>query len=208
MDWRLKRKETERETFFVRMPERRKGGHWGRPFSFPAGRWAVGDGKTALGKFCRGCLPARSPIAHRPACFQLNSYQSIAKAISKPGAAGGDRFLIAVSFSSELIAAVLPLTGLRNRASLPRTRAPHRMPNLSGGSATPSSQSTVREFVDGSGKLWSVVLQGDALIFTAIDVTRGGTRAITVDLNALDDSVSDDALRAWLNDAPRIGTLS
>jgi len=29
-----------------------------------------------------------------------------------------------------------------------------------------------------------------------------------VDLNALDDSVSDDALRAWLNDAPRIGTLS
>jgi hypothetical protein len=28
-----------------------------------------------------------------------------------------------------------------------------------------------------------------------------------VDLTALDDSVSDDALRAWLNDAPRIGTL-
>jgi len=82
------------------------------------------------------------------------------------------------------------------------------MSHLSGGSATPSSQSIVREFIDGSGKLWSVVLQGDALIFTAIDVTRGGTRAITVDLNALDDSVSDDALRAWLNDAPRIGTLS
>ena len=81
------------------------------------------------------------------------------------------------------------------------------MPNLSGGSATPSSQSTVREFVDGSGKLWSVVLQGDALIFSAIDVTRGGTRAITVDLITLDDSVNDDALRAWLDEAPRIGTL-
>ncbi len=82
------------------------------------------------------------------------------------------------------------------------------MPNLSGGSATPSSQSTVREFTDDSGKLWSAVLQGDALIFTAIDVTRGGTRAIKVDLTTLDDSVNDDALRAWLNDAPRIGTLS
>jgi len=82
------------------------------------------------------------------------------------------------------------------------------MPNLSGGSATPSSQSTVREFVDQSGKLWSVVLKGDALIFTASGATRGGTRAITVDLTALDDSVNDDALRAWLNDAPRIGTLS
>jgi len=82
------------------------------------------------------------------------------------------------------------------------------MPNLSGGSATPSSQSTVREFVDGSGRLWSAVLQDGALIFTAMDATRGGTRAITVDLIALDDSVSDDALRAWLTDAPRIGTLS
>ncbi len=81
------------------------------------------------------------------------------------------------------------------------------MPNLSGGSTTPSSQSTVREFVDESGKLWSAVLRGDALIFTAIDATRGGTRAITVELNALDDSVSDDALRAWLDAAPRIGTL-
>jgi len=82
------------------------------------------------------------------------------------------------------------------------------MPNLSRGSATPSSQSTVREFVDGSGKLWSAVLQGDALVFTAHDATRGGTRAITVELNALDDSVSDDTLRAWLDEAPRIGTLS
>jgi hypothetical protein len=100
------------------------------------------------------------------------------------------------------------LTPPQSRPSLPRTRAPHRMPNLSGGSATPSSQSTVREFVDRSGKLWSAVLQDGALIFTAIDATRGGTRAITVDLTTLDDSVSDDALRAWLTDAPRIGTLS
>jgi hypothetical protein len=82
------------------------------------------------------------------------------------------------------------------------------MPNLSGGSATPSSQSTVREFADGSGKLWSAVLQGDALIFTAIGVTRGRTRAIAVDLTTLDGSVTDDALRAWLEEAPRIGTLS
>jgi hypothetical protein len=28
-----------------------------------------------------------------------------------------------------------------------------------------------------------------------------------VDLATLDDSVSDDALRAWLEQAPRIGTL-
>ena len=82
------------------------------------------------------------------------------------------------------------------------------MPNSSGGSATPGSQSTVREFTDGSGKLWSAALQGDALIFTAIDVIRGGTRAITVDLTTLHDSVSDETLRAWLDEAPRIGTLS
>jgi hypothetical protein len=82
------------------------------------------------------------------------------------------------------------------------------MPNLSGGSATPSSQSTVREFADGSGKLWSAVLKAGALIFTAIGATRGGIRAITVDLTTLDDSVSDDTLRAWLDEAPRIGSLS
>jgi len=55
--------------------------------------------------------------------------------------------------------------------------------------------------------VWSAVFLGDALIFTASDVTRGGTRANKVDLTTLDDSVSDDALRAWVNDAPRIGTL-
>jgi hypothetical protein len=56
--------------------------------------------------------------------------------------------------------------------------------------------------------LWSAVLKAGALIFTAIGATRGGTRAITVDLTTLDDSVSDDTLRAWLDGAPRIGTLS
>ena len=37
--------------------------------------------------------------------------------------------------------------------------------------------------------------------------TRRAARAIVVDLATLDDSVSDDALRAWLEQAPRIGTL-
>jgi len=73
MDWRLKRKETERETFFVRMPESRKGGPWGRPFSFPARRWAVGGGRWAV--VADGWRPPAFPsapfsfyraIAHRP----------------------------------------------------------------------------------------------------------------------------------------------
>ena len=77
----------------------------------------------------------------------------------------------------------------------PKDQGPHRMPDLSGGSATPSSQSSVREFAEDRGRLWSAVLKSGALIFTAIDATRGGTRAMTVDLTTLDDRSATTSAR-------------
>ncbi len=151
-----------------------------------------------------------------PSCFEalageLTAKQLTAKAISESEGAQAESplLLVHLAVSLQLLAtghSLSPLTPLPSPASLQHP-GPHRTPNLSRGSATPSSQSTVREFTDESGKVWSAVFLGDALIFTASDVTRGGTRANKVDLTTLDDSVSDDALRAWVNDAPRIGTL-
>ena len=48
---------------------------------------------------------------------------------------------------------------------------------------------------------------GGVLVFNCISETRHAGRALAVELTTLDDSVSDDALRAWLEQAPNIGTL-
>ncbi|HVX38847.1 MAG TPA: hypothetical protein VHB25_04665 [Gemmatimonadaceae bacterium] len=62
-------------------------------------------------------------------------------------------------------------------------------------------------FADDKGRLWSAAHTGEAVVFTCISDGRQSGRAIGVDLASLDDSVGDDTLRAWLNAAPRIGTL-
>ena len=47
----------------------------------------------------------------------------------------------------------------------------------------------------------------DAIVFTCISDGRGSARALAIDSARLDDSIGDDTLRAWLDQAPRIGTL-
>ena len=81
------------------------------------------------------------------------------------------------------------------------------MPRLSARSSTYRPSGGERVFADDRGRLWSAVHSGDAVIFTCISDGRQSGRAIAVDLAGFDDSVGDDALRAWLNAAPRIGTL-
>lgn len=81
------------------------------------------------------------------------------------------------------------------------------MPRLSARSSTYRPSGGERVFADARGRLWSAAHSGDAVIFTCISDGRQSGRAIAVDLARLDDSVGDDALRAWLDAAPRIGTL-
>ena len=81
------------------------------------------------------------------------------------------------------------------------------MTRLSAKSATQRPSATVRVFADAIGRLWRAAASGDVLVFNCVTETRRAARAIAVELDVLDDSVSDDALRAWLDQAPRIGTL-
>jgi hypothetical protein len=81
------------------------------------------------------------------------------------------------------------------------------MTRLSAKSATQRPSATVRVFADAIGRLWSAAVSDDVLVFNCVTETRRAARAIAVELDMLDDSVSDDALRAWLDQAPRIGTL-
>jgi hypothetical protein len=64
-----------------------------------------------------------------------------------------------------------------------------------------------RVFADDTGRLWIAASTDDAVVFTCISDGRGSARALAVDSERLDDSIGDDTLRAWLNQAPRIGTL-
>ena len=81
------------------------------------------------------------------------------------------------------------------------------MTRLSAKSTPQRPSNTVRVFADAIGRLWSAAVSGGVLVFNCATETRRAARAIAVELAALDDSVSDDALRAWLEQAPRIGTL-
>jgi hypothetical protein len=64
-----------------------------------------------------------------------------------------------------------------------------------------------RVFADDRGRLWSAAQSGEAIVFACISDGRQSGRAIAVDDASFDDSVGDDTLRAWLEQAPRIGTL-
>jgi len=71
----------------------------------------------------------------------------------------------------------------------------------------PRTSATVRVFADAGGRLWSAAANGEVLIFNCVTETRRAARAIAVTLAELDESISDDALRAWLDQAPLIGQL-
>ena len=71
-----------------------------------------------------------------------------------------------------------------------------------------------RVFADDSGRLWTAANSGEILVFTCISDGRNAGRAIDIadvtapsHYDALDDTIGDETLRAWLNAAPRIGTL-
>ena len=81
------------------------------------------------------------------------------------------------------------------------------MPRVSNQSETDSPSGGERVFSDKSGRLWAAAHTGEVIIFTGISDARHAGRAIVVNLAKLDDTVGDDALRAWLEAAPRIGTL-
>lgn len=69
------------------------------------------------------------------------------------------------------------------------------------------TSATVRVFADEAGRLWSAAANGEVLVFNCVTETRRAARAIAAPLSELDESVSDDALRAWLDQAPLIGQL-
>lgn len=67
-----------------------------------------------------------------------------------------------------------------------------------------------RVFADDTGRLWSASLADDvagAVVFACISDSRQAVRAIAVDATLHLADVSDETLRAWLREAPRIGRL-
>ena len=86
---------------------------------------------------------------------------------------------------------------------MPTSSTRHPLPGQSGGE---------RVFTDDEGRLWGAALEerdapADADVFRCKSDGRQSVRALGVDPLALRDAV-DDALRAWLGVAPRIGILS
>ncbi len=81
------------------------------------------------------------------------------------------------------------------------------MPKLSARTGKPRPSGGSRVFADDHGRLWSASHIDEAIVFTCISDGRQSPRAMAVGLARLDDNVGDDTLRAWLNVAPRIGTL-
>jgi hypothetical protein len=85
--------------------------------------------------------------------------------------------------------------------SHPTARKPHR--RHSGGE---------RVFADDIGRLWSAAHDREdgesVVIFTCISDARETVRAIAVDDRLRIADVSDEQLRAWLREAPRIGRLT
>lgn len=82
------------------------------------------------------------------------------------------------------------------------------MPRLSTRRSSGRSSQGERVFADEQGRLWSAAHVGSAIVFTCITDGRQCDRALAVELPALDASIGDDVLRAWLNAAPRIGNLT
>jgi hypothetical protein len=68
-----------------------------------------------------------------------------------------------------------------------------------------------RVFTDDAGLLWSASYTrsgGGAVEFSCIGDARRPVRAIAADAALRLADVSDETLRAWLRDAPRIGRLT
>ena len=68
-----------------------------------------------------------------------------------------------------------------------------------------------RVFTDDAGLLWSASFTrsgGGAVEFSCVGDARRPVRAIAVDGTVALAEISDDTLRAWLRDAPRIGRLT
>jgi hypothetical protein len=68
-----------------------------------------------------------------------------------------------------------------------------------------------RVFADDAGLLWSASLTrsgGGAVEFSCIGDARRPVRAIAVDLTLRMSDITDETLRAWLREAPRIGRLT
>jgi len=68
-----------------------------------------------------------------------------------------------------------------------------------------------RVFTDDAGLLWSATLTrsgGGAVEFSCVGDARRPVRAIAVDAALALTEISDETLRAWLRDAPRIGRLT
>ena len=66
-------------------------------------------------------------------------------------------------------------------------------------------------FADEAGLLWSASLTrsgGGAVEFSCIGDARRPVRAIAVDVSLRMSDVTDEMLRAWLREAPRIGRLT
>lgn len=82
------------------------------------------------------------------------------------------------------------------------------MPTQSTRGTTQRPSGGARVIADDQGRLWTAVQIGDAIVFDCISDRRQTGRALVVDFASLDDTIGDDTLRAWLNAAPRIGTLS
>jgi len=64
-----------------------------------------------------------------------------------------------------------------------------------------------RVFADDRERLWAATHAGGVVVFTCISDGRHSARAIAVNSASMDQPIGDDALRAWLDAAPRIGTL-
>ncbi len=68
-----------------------------------------------------------------------------------------------------------------------------------------------REFTDETGLRCSATITrsgGGAVEFSCIGDARRPVRAIAVDASLRMSEISDEMLRAWLRDAPRIGRLT
>jgi hypothetical protein len=69
-----------------------------------------------------------------------------------------------------------------------------------------------RVFSDDKGRLWSAAHERGsregAVVFSCISDARQSVRAIAVDAALHIADVTDETLRAWLREAPRIGRLT
>jgi hypothetical protein len=65
-----------------------------------------------------------------------------------------------------------------------------------------------RVFSDDAGRLWSAVRTPSVVVFTCISDARKSGRALAIEDTQREDETGDDTLRAWLEAAPKIGSLS